>query len=164
MREGVKRCLGNAVGTPRKPRDHHARGADLHSLNPAGGIHCAPKWHPLRSQPSICCVRRLALAPPARFHRAPAERPPCLLASAAILLPADLSAAKIPHLGRMNRDKFSQMVGCKRLNHDGTMVVSRAACALNVTRGVYNSAGGRTIQIAFPARYLGYNEKIREGM
>ena len=87
-----------------------------------------------------------------------------LLASAAILLPADLSAAKIPHLGRMNRDKFSQMVGCKRLNHDGTMVVSRAVCALNVTRGVYNSAGGRTIQIAFPARYLGYNEKIREGM
>ena len=87
-----------------------------------------------------------------------------LLASAAIPLPADLSAAKIPHLGRMNRDKFSQMVGCKRLNHDGTMVVSRAVCALNVTRGVYNSAGGRTIQIAFPARYLGYNEKIREGM
>ena len=73
-------------------------------------------------------------------------------------------AAKIPHLGRMNRDKFSQMIGCKRLNHDGTMVVSRAACALNVTRGVYNSAGGHTIQITFPARYLGYNEKIREGM
>ena len=92
-----------------------------------------------------------------------AERPPHLPASAAIPLPAGLSAAKIPHLGRMNRDKFSQMVGCKRLNHDGTLVVSRAACALNVTRGVYNSAGGRTIQIAFPARYLGYNEKISEG-
>ena len=75
-REGVKRCLGNAVGSPRKPRDHHARGADLHSLNPAGGIHCAPKWHPLRSQPSIRCVRRLALAPPARFRRdSPSSRP-----------------------------------------------------------------------------------------
>ena len=75
-REGVKRCLGNAVGSPRKPRDHHARGADLHSLNPAGGIHCTPKWHPLRSQPSIRCVRRLALAPPARFRRdSPSSRP-----------------------------------------------------------------------------------------
>ena len=75
-REGVKRCLGNAVGSPRKPRDHHARGADLHSLNPAGDIHCAPKWHPLRSQPSIRCVRQLALAPPARFRRdSPSSRP-----------------------------------------------------------------------------------------
>ena len=43
------------------------------------------------------------------------------------------------------------------------MVVSCTAYALNVTRGIYNSAGGRTIQIAFPARYLGYSEKIREG-
>lgn len=75
-REGAKRRPGNAAGSPRKPRVHHARGADLHSLNPAGGIHCAPKWHPLRSQPSIRCVRRLALAPPARFRRdSPSSRP-----------------------------------------------------------------------------------------
>ena len=140
-REGVKRCLGNAVGSPRKPRIHHTQ--RLTQIRP---------------------ISRLVGQPADANLNPAAERPPHLLTSAAILLPAGLSAAKIPHLGRMNRDKFSQMVGCKRLNHDGTMVVSRAAYALNVTRGVYNSAGGRTIQIAFPARYLGYNEKIREGM